>query len=208
MSALSAETLVLNKGWVPITTVSVKEALLLLFKNVAKAVNVDDYSTYDFESWADLGKVFKNGEFILTPRLKIPVPDVIVLETYCKIPSQSITFSRANLLQRDMYMCQYCSKQLTTKNFTIDHVIPRSKGGKSTWQNTAVCCGKCNYNKRDRTPEEAGMTLIKKPIEPPHKKYFISISPGKKISWDKFLKNGKARDMVASELYWNSELKD
>ena len=208
MSALQGRVLLLNKSWMPITTVTVKRAMQLLFGDVARVVDHRDYSTYDFESWADLGEVFDEGDVILTPRFKIPVPDVLVLDDYNAVPTQRVTFTRKNLYKRDAYTCQYCGKKPKSQELTIDHVTPRSKGGRSTWENCVLACLKCNHKKGSKTLKEAGLKLIHKPIEPPRQRMLMALGGERRVSWQKFLASPKARDKVASEVYWNAELKD
>lgn len=207
MSTLEGRVLLLNRSWMPITTVTVRKAIKLLFGDMARAVDHRDYSTYDFESWADLGKVFDDGDFILTPHMKIPVPDVLVLDDYNGVPSRRTTFTRKNLYKRDHHTCQYCGKKPKSDELTIDHVVPRSKGGKSTWTNCVLACLKCNHKKGNKILEDTGMKLAAVPVEPPPQRMLLGFGE-RRVSWEKFLANPKARDAVASEVYWNSELVD
>ncbi len=209
MSVLSHPVLVLNKGWVPISVISVKRALHMMISDSARAVDADDFSTYDFDSWADLGKIFEDGEFIKTTRMRIPVPEVLLLDEFNRVPMKSVTFSRRNLYKRDEYTCQYCGKRPHSSELTIDHITPVSKGGKTTWTNCVLACLKCNHKKSDRTLTEAGMKLLSVPAEPPRKKiaFAVPISQ-KRVSWEKFLNDPKTRDAVASDVYWNAKLKD
>ncbi len=93
----------------------------------------------------------------------IPFPLVIRLTEQAKIPYKAQTLSRKNILLRDRNICQYCGKKFQAHNLTLDHIIPKSRGGKNVWDNLVACCQKCNRTKADRTPEEAGMTLLHKP---------------------------------------------
>jgi len=209
MSKLSHPVLLLNKSWVPIAVVSVKKAIGLIHKGKAKAVDAEDYTTYEFESWSDLGQIFEDIDVVKTPRFRIPIPEVVVLTTYSKVLYHKITFSRYNLLERDNFICQYCSGKVKTSNFTIDHIVPKSKpGGVTSWTNCVISCIKCNRKKGCKTLKESGMKLLRQPIVPPkrHMRSNIGLMP-KKISWEKFLKSSKARDDVASEVYWNAALK-
>lgn len=208
-SVLDGAVLVLNKGWVPISIVTVRRAICMVICEHAQVVDAEDYSTYDFESWADLGKVFTDGEFILSPRHRIPVPHVILLQDYDKIPVKRVPFSRKNLWKRDEYKCQYCGKKPDSKDLTIDHVVPVSRGGATTWKNCVLACMKCNRKKADQTPSEAKMTLLRDPEEPPKRKLLFSIPISRKrITWDKFINDPDTRDAVASDIYWNALLKD
>lgn len=211
MSKLSNPVLILNKSWIPISIVSVDKAIGLLHQGKAKAVDVQDYSTYEFKSWSDLGEIFEDGDVVLTARYRIPIPEVLVLTSYNKIMYHKITFSRYNLLERDNFTCQYCMKKVRASNFTIDHVVPRSKmkENATSWTNCVIACASCNRKKGDKLLSQTNMKLIKDPVEPPRRlmKCSVGLMP-KRISWQRFLTNSKSRDEVASEVYWNSKLKD
>jgi 5-methylcytosine-specific restriction endonuclease McrA len=215
MSSLSSQVLVLNRGWTPIVTVSAKRALQMMFAGIARAVDAEDYSTYDFDSWADLGQLFQDEsgeysrEFILTPKFRIPVPDVVVLKDFSRVPTQKVAFTRKNLFKRDANTCQYCGVKPRSSDLTIDHVKPVSKGGKTTWENCVLACFKCNHKKSNKTLKEVGMKLARKPVEPPRQKMMYAISVAqKKVNWAKFLNDPSAKDQVASQVYWNTQLED
>ncbi len=204
---LNGRVLLLNRSWMPLTTITVRKAMQLLFGDMARAVDHRDYSTYDFESWADLAEAFEDGDFVFTPRMKIPVPDVLVLDDYNAVPVQKAAFSRKNLYKRDHYTCQYCCKKPPTSELTIDHIVPRSHGGRSEWTNCVLACIKCNSKKGAKTLAESGLKLAAEPVEPPRQRIMFAFGE-RKVSWDKFLSNPKIKDQVASEVYWNSELVD
>jgi len=94
------------------------------------------------------------------------VPRVLRLHRYDKVPRPSLRFNRRNLFARDNYHCQFCDKQFPPGQLSFDHVIPRSRGGKTNWENVVCSCLRCNSRKGDRTPDEAGMKLSKKPVKP------------------------------------------
>lgn len=104
--------------------------------------------------------------WIKTTRLWIPAPEVIVLKQYGETPPRKITFNRSNLARRDDYLCQYCGKEIGVVKMTIDHVLPRSRGGGNSWENCVSACGDCNSRKADKTPKEARMELRKEPVKP------------------------------------------
>ena len=108
----------------------------------------------------------QNGKAIRSPSISFPHPSVIRLLRYYRVPYRVIELSRKNILRRDNYQCQYCGKK--THALTIDHVIPKSRGGADTWDNLVAACVKCNNKKGNRTPEEAHMPLIRKPRKPNH----------------------------------------
>ena len=94
------------------------------------------------------------------------MPRVIRLLTYDRLPRQKVKFNRRNIFARDGNRCQYCGKRFATSELSLDHVVPRSRGGRATWENIVCACLKCNVRKGGRTPREAGMRLIREPVEP------------------------------------------
>ncbi len=115
----------------------------------------------------------------------MPFPSVIRLARYIKIPFKKIELSRRNILKRDGYRCQYCG--VKSHELTIDHIIPKSRGGNDSWDNLVSACKECNNKKADRTPEEAGISLFKKPRRP-HHILFITQYMGKvDENWKPFL---------------------
>jgi 5-methylcytosine-specific restriction endonuclease McrA len=104
-----------------------------------------------------------NGHLLHSVRLAMRVPSVIRLLEYRRIPHQSRALSRKNILLRDRNTCQYCGEVLSSTELTLDHVIPRSRGGSSTWENLVACCHDCNHRKGSRLPAETGMKLLREP---------------------------------------------
>jgi 5-methylcytosine-specific restriction endonuclease McrA len=133
--------LVLNASYEAIQIVPAKRAIILLCKEVADTIQ-------------DRGRDVYPG---------MPFPSVVKLRKYRNIPNRVQILNRKNVYVRDRYTCQYCGQKFTPGELTLDHVLPSSKGGKSTWQNLVACCRKCNRKKADRTPEEAGMPLLSRP---------------------------------------------
>jgi 5-methylcytosine-specific restriction endonuclease McrA len=204
---LDTRVLLINKFDYPVAIITVKEALLKLFSMKAEVVYVDDgsFCNYDINSWMELSEmkrefneVIGNEEWLFSPSKVIQVPRIIKERTHTKhVLSKKIRFSRRNVCIRDGYSCQYCGTQLNTKDIQLEHVIPVSKGGKTEWTNIVCSCHKCNSKKRDRTPAEADMKLLRKPFEP---RYNFSLRLGndeRYMSWKSFI----------SEVYWNTELK-
>ena len=93
-------------------------------------------------------------------------PSIIICKDYIRKKQVFMSPTRANIYWRDMYRCQYCYKQFNETNLTLDHVIPKSRGGGKSWNNLVTSCSKCNQNKANRTPEEASMKLFKEPVAP------------------------------------------
>ncbi|MCK5578756.1 MAG: HNH endonuclease [Planctomycetes bacterium] len=170
-TALSASVLVLNKLFMAIKVVNVKRAFGLLYKNYAEVIAKDNgrFDSYDFIRWVDYssnGGAREHDEFIHTPGLRIRVPRVIRLTFYDKVPKKKVKFNRKNILARDSYTCQYCGKKYSSSTLSVDHVVPRSRGGSTSWTNIVACCHRCNTKKGGRLPREARMRLLKEPIAP------------------------------------------
>ena len=107
-----------------------------------------------------------DGKFLSSLKTRYPYPSIVRLQVFIRIPFKHIVLSRKNVLRRDSNQCQYCGK--IDSHLTIDHVIPKAKGGKDTWENLVSACNKCNNKKGDRTPHEAQMPLLRKPFRPNH----------------------------------------
>ena len=175
---LGSPVLVLNASYEPIHVCVARRALILLLKGVAAAEEL-------------------SNDEVRSPSKVVPVPSVIRLLEYRRIPRQTRALSRKNILLRDRYTCQYCGCRPGSEELTIDHVTPRSQGGISSWDNCVLACVKCNSRKADRTPEQAGMPLAKKPYRPAWRPMFAA--RGVRIdSWTRFL----------SEAWWNVELEE
>jgi 5-methylcytosine-specific restriction endonuclease McrA len=189
---LTDSVLVLNKNWLAVRVCTVKRALLLVYRELAQVVT-PDYETYDFESWCEASR-FARERVISTPRFQIKVPDVIKLMTYTRTPPMDVKFNRRNIFLRDNFTCQYCGRKAPKDELTIDHVIPRSRGGKSTWINVVLACSTCNSRKGSRLVSETTLKLLSKPKKPHWlitcRKFF---TPAKKDVWEKFI----------DDAYWN-----
>lgn len=195
---LEAPVLILNRNWTPIQTTSVKEAIGLVAKGSAKIIDPKTFETMDLFSWNDVSKSrVKFGDAVIRScHLAIVPPEVIVLTNYDKLGERSVVFSRRNLFKRDRYTCQYCGTQPGPESLTIEHVLPKSKGGVSSWTNCALACLECNTKKANRTPEQAGMKLRRIPKKPSWRA-LAQISPrDRRESWDMFI----------SRAYWEIEL--
>jgi 5-methylcytosine-specific restriction endonuclease McrA len=194
--ALDGRTLVLNRSWTAISTTSVRSALGLVYRDVARAVCPETFTPHDFGSWAELSRSRNGGEYIQTVSLRIRVPEVVVLRFYGGFPKRTVAFSRRNLYRRDAFTCQYCGAQPGTELLSIDHVMPRSRGGRSTWENCVLSCIDCNKRKANRTLVEAGIKLHRRPLRPEGGPAFEISLGTRRASWERFV----------SERYWNVEL--
>ena len=191
---LNRPTLVLNRSWQPVNVATVARALVLLWNESAQVVDPLDYQLYDWDDWANL-KPTDGDAYIQAIKLRLRVPEVIVLAEYDRLPSAAVSFSRRNIFKRDGWACQYCSVQPGGSELTIDHVVPRSQGGQSTWENCVLACVECNKRKADRTPKQARMKLLSEPRRPRWTPIYARQSL-RIASWSKFI----------SEAYWNVEL--
>lgn len=185
MSALQRPTLVLNRNWQPIHVTTVIRALTMLWSDTAHVICPESYRSL---SWADWIQQIPatDAMVIRTGKLRIALPEVVRLSDYDRFPSQSVTFSRSNLMKRDHYTCQYCQTQPGRDHLTIDHVVPRSKGGPNTWVNCVVACVGCNVRKADRTPEQAGMRLKRKPVQPAWQPFYAAQGVRVQV-WNQFM---------------------
>ena len=161
---LNSSVLVLNRSFLPIHLTSVRRAFSLLYGGGARAVDAT-YQTFDFEGWASGGAPV-NAEFLGSSRGPLPVPRVILLTNFDSVPKRRIRFSRSNVFSRDALTCQYCGSQPPRWELNLDHVHPRSQGGRTTWENVVCCCVSCNRRKGGRTPEQAGLRLKRQPVRP------------------------------------------
>ena len=204
-SVLNNNVLVLNKHYAAIRVVSVRRAFSLLFRQMAEVVHVekDEFLSYDLESWCDVSELKWRFEpdghdWLRTVQLEIAVPRIIRLLFYDRLPRQQVKFNRRNIFARDQSRCQYCGKRFSTTALSLDHVVPRSRGGTSTWENVVCCCIQCNVRKGGRTPKEAHMKLTTPPKQPRRSPVLrIKLSEGRYASWKHFLDHA----------YWNVELK-
>jgi 5-methylcytosine-specific restriction endonuclease McrA len=161
---LNSSVLVLNRSFLPIHVTSVRRSFSLIYQGGAKVVN-DRYETFDFESWkARVGSL--GADCVGTSSGPIPIPRVIVLTLYDRMPKRMVRFSRGNIFSRDGFTCQYCGERPPRAQLNLDHVVPRTQRGRTTWENVVCCCVSCNRSKGGRTPEQAGLRLRRKPKRP------------------------------------------
>ncbi len=204
-SGLDCNVLVLNKHYMAIRIVGAKRAFSLLFRELAEVVYVDQgkYSNYDFHSWCEISQ-FKHRfepdghDWVSTVNFYIAVPRIIRLLFYDRLPRNEVKLNRRNIFARDKNRCQYCGQRQPTSELSLDHVIPRSMGGKTVWENIVCACAECNVKKGGRNPKQAGMTLIQKPVRPKHNPLVhIHLGHQRYHSWKQFLDHA----------YWSVELK-
>ena len=166
---LDTRVLVLNKSWVAVNVAPAKRALSLLFQGYARVVHPTNYALYDFEGWcafSRLGLDDDNCRYIHTPSFQVRLPEVILLGLFNGFVHHEVRLSRRAIFVRDKHQCQYCGRRPPNHELSIDHVVPRSRGGEDTWENLVLACTRCNVRKGNRTPEEANMHLPHRPIRP------------------------------------------
>jgi 5-methylcytosine-specific restriction endonuclease McrA len=163
---MNHRVLLLNKDYQPLSVCSVKRSIKLLFLD--KAEMLHDYPQLSIHT------VSRDYRY----------PSVIRLRRFIHLPYRKIVLSRHNLMKRDGNRCLYCG---STKNLTIDHVLPRSRGGRDTWENLVTSCNHCNVSKGDRTPEEANMKLAQKPFRPVHITFIQSLLGVIEDDWKPYL---------------------
>ncbi len=196
---VDGSVLVLNRHYQPVHVTSVRRAMSLMYQGAAKAID-EQYRLYEFEDWAALSAI--GHDWIGTVNNRIRVPRVVVLSAYEYLPKGKVRFSRLNIYARDNDTCQYCGRQLHRSELNLDHVLPRSQGGKTTWENVVCSCVPCNLRKGGRTPEQAGMKLLKVPVRPRWTPLFRGAA--RRVTyreWLPFLN-------LADASYWNVELLD
>lgn len=215
---MTNQVLMLNKSWYPIDLISVFDAICKVWNSRAKFIDPNTYQTYDWEGWItnwdeaiSLSKI-ETDKIIKSPNLAIVKPEIIVCVDYNGIGLQSVKnkrltpkFSRRNLIIRDDARCSYCGKQLPSDKLNFDHVVPRSQGGRTSWSNVVLSCFKCNTKKGGRTPEEAGMRLLKKPFQPSMNELKCSFNDRIKRKLD-CKKAPKSWEDFLGEMYWNVEI--
>lgn len=176
-TSIQNRVLLLNGStWEPLAVITVARALNLLL--AGKAIIVEE-----------------TGEFLRTVRERFVVPSVIALRTYINVPRRKAHWSRRGVLVRDNYTCIYCgirpgaiikNKVVARSDMTVDHILPRSRGGKDTWTNTACACADCNHRKSDKLPNEAGLKLRWEPKTPRTSYLVIALGTGPAI-WRRYI---------------------
>jgi len=198
MSLLNESVLILNKYFLAIQVTTARDAVIALTAERAKVVD-KEYVTYTWPEWVNKShELEKERDGILkdypgvlrSPSIRVIVPQVI-LAPDCEFNNptiRTIRYSRRNVYQRDKYVCQYCGKKCKKTELTLDHVVPKSQGGKSEWTNVVTCCLYCNSKKEDKSLRELGWKLIGKPKRPKWKSHVgVPFDRIKKEYWDMFL---------------------
>lgn len=171
---MSRQVLVLNAGYEPLSLVSVRRAIVLLLREKAELIEATQQMLHSASD-------------------ALPIPLVIRLVHYVKLPHRRVPPTRAAVMLRDLNTCQYCGDSPGRQELTVDHIIPRSRGGAHSWQNLVTACKRCNQKKGSCTPEEAMMQLIRKPFEPSYVALVLLSNPVAAERWEQLMGVGKER---------------
>ncbi len=171
--------LLLNAHYMALRVVSVRRAFTLLFKQddfrqpVAEVICIESgrFVSYDFDDWVEVSSYTDamdngNGDWVRTVRFRLAVPRIVRVLSYSRLPRRDIKFSRRNIFARDNHTCQYCGHRFRASELSLDHVVPRSRGGRAHWENIVSACVRCNVRKGGRTPSEARLRLMRRPTKP------------------------------------------
>ena len=198
VSPLHLSVLVLNRNFAPVHVISAQRTFCLLWKDLAEIVHVENgqFLTYDFEGWreeSDLKHTIlppdeRTGDWVRGVGFHIEVPRIIRLLSYDRVPRNVVKFNRRNVFLRDGFQCQYCGQKLPTGKLSLDHIVPRSRGGVESWDNIVAACLRCNVRKGNRTPLEANMRLLREPTKPARSPLIVrQLRDPRYESWKLFL---------------------
>ena len=174
-SAMQASVLALNRYFFPVHIFTSPRAFCLLCKGMAEVVHVEEgrFASLDFDAWREhsqlkleFGLREPHEDWIQAVNFEVEVPRVIRLLNYERVPRNTVKYNRRNVFLRDEHRCQYCARRFSVQRLSLDHVMPRSRGGPDTWENVVCACLTCNVRKGGRTPIEAGMRLLSEPVRP------------------------------------------
>lgn len=195
MSLLTENVLVLNKYYLAVQVAVAREAIIALVTGKAQIVD-DNYAVYNLEQWdaysktADQETREKYPGILRSPSIQLLVPQVIRFPD-CEYTSpliKTVKYSRRNIYTRDSNTCQYCGEKFRKEDLTLDHIIPKSKGGRSSWTNIVTCCKMCNMEKGDQLLEDLGWKLLRQPVKPKWNSHVgVPFKTAKKRYWEKFL---------------------
>jgi 5-methylcytosine-specific restriction endonuclease McrA len=201
---LGASVLVLNRFYLAVHVINVRRAFGLLLRELAEVIHYQEgvYANYSFDSWREISELkaaFKepHEDWIRAVNFEIQVPRVVRLLEFDRLPKQAVRFNRRNIFARDGNRCQYCGKNFPTSELSLDHVVPRSRNGPTSWENVVCACVACNVRKGGRTPHEAHMKLTRPPTRPKRSPLLaVKLGNPKYESWKTFLDNA----------YWSVDL--
>lgn len=200
---LDHPVLVLNRLWQAVNICTARRAFTLLYQGHAEVVATEGeakFMTHDFQSWMHVSLQAPEPMMVHTTSAKVRLPKILRLIMFDRLPKKEVKFTRHNIFERDKNTCQYCGKLFDRKDLNLDHVIPRDKGGQTTWENVVCSCIRCNTKKGNKLVHECGLHLIRKPTRPKWRPFvnIASESGHHDESWKHFI------DVA----YWNVELSD
>jgi 5-methylcytosine-specific restriction endonuclease McrA len=171
--ALSSSVLVLNRLYIAVHVIGVRRAFSLLCRDLAEVIHLEDgrFTNYNFLAWREVCELraFDKqpcDDWIRAVNFEIQVPRVLRLVAYDRLPRRALRLNRHTVFARDGHRCQYCGRRRPTGELSLDHVVPRSRGGETTWENVVCACLDCNVKKGGLTPQEAHMKLVAPPVRP------------------------------------------
>jgi 5-methylcytosine-specific restriction endonuclease McrA len=203
-AVLDQPVLVLNRLWQAVNIIGVRRAFAILARGHAHVVHPDsdEFRVFSLLDWMDFSvnnPPLSATEGVHTPSRLIRLPRVILLTYFDRLPCKELKLTRSNVYDRDKNTCQYCGRGFAREELNLDHVIPRDRGGKTTWENIVCSCIPCNTRKANRLPHEAGLRLIRKPVRPKWRPVIsLILEDQHREMWKDFL------DVA----YWNVELED
>ncbi len=163
---LESRVLVLNQNYEPLSVCSARRALILLFREKAEMVE-------------------HNHEMVRSPSVSVPLPSIVRISRYVHIPRKRVLISRKNVIKRDNHRCQYCGT--TSAPMTVDHILPRVRGGADNWENLVCACMECNTKKGNKTPQEAHMKLLREPKRPGYLFFIQHLAGSVDDRWKQYL---------------------
>ncbi|MBL8603626.1 MAG: HNH endonuclease [Myxococcales bacterium] len=194
---LATQVLVINRHMQAVHITSARRAFVLMWTDIARALD-EHWVAHAFDSWST--RPAREGDpTVGTSRGLIGVPRVVQLSQYDRMPRSTIRLTRRNIFLRDGHTCQYCGRRAGPRDLNLDHVHPRSRGGPMSWENVVCSCRACNLKKGGRTPAEANMRLLRKPVRPRWSPILaLAFAPGRPPEWEPFLANLPGAREIAS----------
>lgn len=196
--SLQASVLVLNRNFQAVRVITARHSFVLLFREVAEVLDIEDgqFNNYDFATWCDLSRLrmearSPHDDWVRAVGFDLQVPRIVRLVRFDRQQAVSLRLNRRNVFARDDHRCQYCGQVLPAHQLSLDHVVPRSRGGETSWENMVASCVHCNTKKGGRTPQEARMKLARIPARPTHNPLLtLKLGNPKYESWKSFLSKG------------------
>jgi 5-methylcytosine-specific restriction endonuclease McrA len=192
---LNSSVLVLNRHYMALRVITARRAFILLYREAAEVIDIEDgqFCNYGFDAWCELSQLrsedrLHHDDWVRAVHFDIQVPRIVRLVRFDKQYITTVRLNRRTLFARDGHCCQYCGQSLPPSQLSLDHVVPRSKGGPTTWENVVASCVKCNTKKGGRTPQEARMDLQNEPRRPSHNPMLtVKLDNPKYEMWKTFL---------------------